>query len=557
MPKNRDAVQDDQTQFADYFASLKGKWTAERDYLNLMRKVRFDGAYVGDRTNTGCYSLFGATLRFDLAKGFPLLTTKTINFSNIVGELLFFLQPIADRRILQEKTFGEYREDRHDIWKLDCLRAKKDNPSNFNGYNLGELYPELFRQVWEPELHKKLLIRVREDFDRDYIKPKTEMVTPVNEDLHVNNEGNTYRIIHQEYCTEAEKTFYKVQFADTGGITEGVGYGAIKAGQVKDRLHPKVFGVGYLGDKFKYNKKLYLLWRAMLERCYNKDSKNYSRYGAKGVSVSPRWHNFLEFTKDVYSLPNFQKWVNSPSEWALDKDYFGGKVYSRNTCVFLPKEINSKLCGIMLEKDGKFYVSISDAEMDAGLSPRGALDRMLAKGYTLVDDSKNEGFVSRPKLFRDQLQDLVSGLENRESCRRLVVSNWNRNHAETAVLPACHTEFQVVVREGKLNLRFTMRSSDVFLGLPYNIASYALLCHILAKLVGLEVGELFYVGTDVHLYSNHIDAVETQLSRTPTRPPELILPSFNSLEELLVMTAKDFKLEGYNPQGFIKAPQAS
>ncbi len=102
-----------------------------------------------------------------------------------------------------------------------------------------------------------------------------------------------------------------------------------------------------------------------------------------------------------------------------------------------------------------------------------------------------------------------------------------------------------------------MRSNDVFLGLPYNIASYALLCHILAKLTGLEVGELLYFGTDVHLYSNHFDQVNTQLKREEGTLPEIVLPEFDTLDELLRLTAEDFVVEGYNPQGFIKAPQAS
>lgn len=325
MSKNRDAVQDDQTQWEGYFDSLAEGWTAERDYLNLMRKVRFDGLYVGDRTNTGCYSLFGATLRFDLSKGFPLLTTKTINFNNIVGELLFFLSGKNDLPTLRhysDKPLGA-----HTIWSDDYKKFKEVGDWNVSsGEHLGAVYPEQWR------------------------------------------------------------------------------------------------------------------------------------------------------------------------------------VYSAVDC-----------CG--------------------------------------------------EALYHDQIQQLLTDLKSvvagdMTKARRLIVSSWNPYDHTVGdkvwcALPACHTEFQVVVREGKLNLRFTMRSTDVFLGLSYNIASYALLCHILAKLVGLEVGEVFYVGTDVHLYSNHIGAADTQLSRTPTKFPELVLPEFDSLEELLKLTAMDFKLEGYNPQGFIKAPQAS
>ena len=102
-----------------------------------------------------------------------------------------------------------------------------------------------------------------------------------------------------------------------------------------------------------------------------------------------------------------------------------------------------------------------------------------------------------------------------------------------------------------------MRSSDVFLGLPYNIASYGLLCHILAEITGLEVGELVYFGNDVHLYSNHVEQAKELLTRSPRELPKIVMPKVNSLEDLENLTGEDFKLEGYDPHGFIKAPQAS
>lgn len=168
----------------------------------------------------------------------------------------------------------------------------------------------------------------------------------------------------------------------------------------------------------------------------------------------------------------------------------------------------------------------------------------------------------------DQLQTLIDNIKavkdnpNHPMARRLRCSFWNPyDHTvgdkKWCALPSCHTDFQCIIRNGKLNLSFSMRSSDVFLGLPYNISSYGLLCYILAELTGLEVGELIYFGNDVHVYKNHIDQVKEQISRKPRDLPELILPEFNTLEELLKLTGEDFKLEGYEPHGFIKAPQAS
>lgn len=168
----------------------------------------------------------------------------------------------------------------------------------------------------------------------------------------------------------------------------------------------------------------------------------------------------------------------------------------------------------------------------------------------------------------DQLTHLIDNLKavikdpSHPSARRLKCDFWNPydhlvGDKEWTALPACHLGFQCLIRDGKLNLSFQMRSSDSFLGLPYNISSYALLTHILAKLTGLEVGELVYFGVDVHLYSNHVEAVKEQLSREMRPLPKLVLPEFETLEELLQYTGKDFKLEGYDPHPFIKAKQAS
>lgn len=168
----------------------------------------------------------------------------------------------------------------------------------------------------------------------------------------------------------------------------------------------------------------------------------------------------------------------------------------------------------------------------------------------------------------DQLITLINNIkavkENplHPMARRLICSFWNPyDHTvgdkKWCALPACHTDFQCVVRKNKLNLRFSMRSNDVFLGNPFNMASYGLLCHILAKLTGLDVGKLIFFGTDVHIYSNHIDQVKEQISRTSRSIPKLALPEFSNLEELLTLTGEDFKVEGYDPHPFIKAQQAS
>lgn len=168
----------------------------------------------------------------------------------------------------------------------------------------------------------------------------------------------------------------------------------------------------------------------------------------------------------------------------------------------------------------------------------------------------------------DQLTTLIENIKltkanpNYSMGRRLKCEFWNPTvHLDSesmdAALPACHTGFQCMVDGDKLNLKFNMRSNDLFLGCPYNVFFYGVLTHILAKLTGLKSGELVYDGTDCHIYSNHVEQVKTQIVRTPKGFPELVLPEFETLEELLTTTAEDFKVTGYDPHGFIAARQAS
>ena len=171
-------------------------------------------------------------------------------------------------------------------------------------------------------------------------------------------------------------------------------------------------------------------------------------------------------------------------------------------------------------------------------------------------------------VIHDQLTTLIENIKavkdnpNHPMARRLICTFWNAyDHTvgdkKWCALPACHTDFQCLVRGNKLHLRYSMRSNDQFLGQPFNETFYAALCHILARLTGLGVGELLYFGTDVHIYSNHLGQVKEQLSRTPRVMPKLVIPEFETLEELLELTGGDFVLEGYDPHPFIKAPQAS
>jgi len=153
----------------------------------------------------------------------------------------------------------------------------------------------------------------------------------------------------------------------------------------------------------------------------------------------------------------------------------------------------------------------------------------------------------------DQIRKLVDQLQQKPHSRRHLVSAWNPPVVEDQALPPCHYAFQCVVTDGRLSLMWQQRSVDSFLGLPFNIASYALLTHMLAQQSGYAVGELIFSGGDCHIYLNHLDQVQEQLSRTPRPRPTLHL---RPAPDITAYTYDDITIEGYDPHPAIRAPVA-
>ena len=151
----------------------------------------------------------------------------------------------------------------------------------------------------------------------------------------------------------------------------------------------------------------------------------------------------------------------------------------------------------------------------------------------------------------DQIQNVLDLIRNHPDSRRMIVSAWNPAEVEQMALPPCHCLFQFYVADGKLSLQLYQRSADTFLGVPFNIASYALLLQMMAQVSGLEPGEFIHTTGDTHLYLNHLDQARLQLTRTPRPLPKMRINP--DVKNLFDFHYEDFQLEGYDPWPHISA----
>ena len=154
----------------------------------------------------------------------------------------------------------------------------------------------------------------------------------------------------------------------------------------------------------------------------------------------------------------------------------------------------------------------------------------------------------------DQITQVIEQIKTNPDSRRMIVSAWNVGDIDKMALPPCHLLFQFYVAEGKLSCQLYQRSADVFLGVPFNIASYSLLCMMMAQVCGLKPGEFVHTLGDAHLYSNHLEQTELQLSRDPRTLPRMIINP--EVDNLFEFAFEDFELVDYDPHPHIKAPVA-
>jgi len=156
----------------------------------------------------------------------------------------------------------------------------------------------------------------------------------------------------------------------------------------------------------------------------------------------------------------------------------------------------------------------------------------------------------------DQIKKIIFDLKNNPNSRRHIVSAWNVEKIDKMALPPCHTMFQFHIQDNELSCQLYQRSADMFLGVPFNIASYALLTHIISNILKLQPGDFIWTGGDCHIYNNHFEQAKEQVTRKPKTAPALEMPNFKNIESVIASKPKDFKLVNYEPMDSIKAPMA-
>lgn len=241
----------------------------------------------------------------------------------------------------------------------------------------------------------------------------------------------------------------------------------------------------------------------------------------------------LKHDNNIWNEWAFKKWVESDEYIGPDMTDFGNRIQV-DTEFKMEYNIQMDLFKDRILKDDLFA------------SIYGDLGFVYGSQWRHWKTTQNETI--------DQIANVIHDIKTNPNSRRLIVSAWNPEDIPHMALPPCHTLFQFYVENGTLSCQLYQRSADIFLGVPFNIASYALLTHLIANECGLKVGEFVHTFGDVHIYSNHMEQVNLQLTRETKELPQLeILSPEKSLYDFEL---EDFKINGYDPHPAIKAPVA-
>lgn len=574
-----------------------------KQYLDFLRLILAEGVEKEDRTGTGTKSVFGVQMRFPLQAGFPLVTTKRVYFKGVVEELLWFLKGDTNISYLQRKQvkiWDQWADEQNNLGPVYSALWRRWPVKS----NESVVIPQRVGPAAGP-------VEVPDHVDVTPLPSEYEGDLPIE---YVNGD-QPFRLIKELGTLGGKNTQYLIQFTNTGNIAQ-VSRPNLRSGTgIKDVYHARVLDVACIGRPRKeFDSSVYDLWHNMVARCYNQNHPSYPLYGALGVYVSPRWLCFENFLNDISCLPYYEEWCQQPFEYDLDKDYFGSNCYDVTTTLFVDKVYNKALSHPLRPmqatspKGQTFLFSMRDDLVKfLGISDetlrnfeKGVYDKSRLKGWVITDYTPPEGMLIRRKLYIDQIGELLHNLKTKPFSRRHLVSGWNPEllpdetlspvdnaRRGKQALPPCHTLYQFMVEpinlmtaapyygisiEGRLlsevraeydarglpklqlSCQLYQRSGDAMLGIPFNIASYALLTMMIAQVSGMAPGTFIHTVGDAHIYKNHLEQVDLQLSREPRPLPTMRLNP--DVTDLFAFCFDDFTLENYQPHAHISAPVA-
>jgi thymidylate synthase len=515
-----------------------------KQYLDMLNYVLYNGVASDDRTGVGTIRVFGYQNRYDL-NNFPIVTTKKVPFRLVVSELLWFISGSTN-------NFDLLKNNNHiwDEW------ATKEQCAKF-GREEGDLGP-IYGKQWTcfGEWSKNI----------NLVKPKTPSEKSMTSFNYDKTKENKYIVLDNNVGNDSSgRPLCKIKF-EASNHEMIVRRDRLKVNNVKDPYKPTYQGIGYIGEYVEESdvkRNLIKTWSHMIDRCYNKNCKEFLYYGEKGITVCPRWHSFRNFYEDSKRLIGWYFKKNNPHEYELDKDHFSGKIYSPETCCWIHQSLNKSYRDMIpfeaKDPDGNIYYhfSVPDFSKMFNLN-QNCICRCLRgerPNHNKWTFRKVEDRYIRYQSPINQIEWLINEIKTNPNSRRLIITGWNPLEQNMVSLPPCHTLFQFSVINNTLSCQLYQRSADAGLGVPFNISSYALLTHMIAHVCGLQVGEFIHSFGDLHIYKNHIDQIKTQLQRTPKTLPKLVLNRVarnSGFEGLLDFKIEDIILENYDPYPTIK-----
>ncbi len=557
-----------------------------KEYLRIVNEILENGIWKENRTGVRALTCPNLIFSHNMEDGYPLLTTKKMAVKAMAVELEGFIKGITDKRWFQERQSH--------IWDQWC--SPLQIPDEINPYFIDENNKEYYRKIqgqellnWQkdnPDLGPLGYSWGWRSFGAKY-KPIPHIYTGLDKSIKVEESDDElvgqeidgkygkYIVINKYY--KDNKSKYTVKFINTGYIKNNLDKRTILNKNIFDIYNPTVCGVACWGNykRFKNQhigkyllddniiKKLLHTWRGMIRRCYDINNRQYHTYGKIGIYVENRWLIFENFLQDVIYIDGWNNKFNNWDDYALDKDISGEGFYGRNTCKWVSAIDNANHTTKTYyfdatAPDGTIYKNCLGARRFCrkfNLCKRTVISH-INNGIQTPDGWKFKRLSSYKRSIQkgfDQLADIVEKLKTNPDDRRMVCSAWNPLQNDQVALPACHLLWTLTHINGTLHMSWIQRSVDTMLGLPFNIASYALLLTLLCQ-YGFRPGTLTGLLCDCHIYENHIKGAYTQLDRIPHLLPRLEIDNTNF--DIFNWTHENMKLIDYNHEPAIKFPIA-